>query len=211
MWGSEIITSLISVVVTIVIHVVSDLSMNSFVYILLESIWVGVMYSGSLPVSLPMHWLEMSIMLLSLFDEFVWPVIVRRSEVVSSLAGVVVTVMIHIIGVVVLTSLIVCLWCIIVRHWTLSVMCWSAVSVPMRSINCVIVILKVVSDVSMEYSIVFLLSLVLLLWLLFLSLSLFSSLLGLGCLSFLNSLLNELHCIMTHLVLKWTMLVVIGM
>ena len=59
------------------------------------------MDSGGFPVSLPVMWLEVSIMVLRLLHESTWLVIMWGSEVVSSLTGVVVTIMIHIVSVVV--------------------------------------------------------------------------------------------------------------
>ena len=88
-------------------------------------------------------------------------------------------------------------------------MSWSGMSVPVRGIDLIIVIMQEVRDVAMEHSIIFLLRFILLLGLLITTLTLFSSLLSLELLSLLDSLLDDLHGLVTHLVLEWTMLIIV--
>ena len=97
-WGSEIITSLTGVVVTVMVHIVSNLSMDSLVSVLKMSIWISVVDSCGLPVGLAVMWLEMSVMILRLRGKFMWLVIVWGSEIITSLGGIIVSVMVHVIS-----------------------------------------------------------------------------------------------------------------
>jgi len=97
MRGSEIITSLIGIVVPIMVHVISNLTMDCLVHILSVSIRVSVMLAGHFVISMAVVRLEVSLVFLGFRSVSAEGVIVRGSKIITSLVGVIVAIVVHIV------------------------------------------------------------------------------------------------------------------